>query len=102
MLNFETWQQIECQRLGISVEDHNKILEVSRNFEATGFGCPYDSFIRIIESPPQLTADFAALEIAKFVSVNKKTRWSRIISKLVHYVKQVNKISKNICSTVVW
>ena len=53
-LDFKTWQKWECDRLGISVDDHNKILEVSKNIAAAGLGWPYDYITSIIESPVKL------------------------------------------------
>ena len=61
-VNFETWQKWECDRLGISVNDHNKILEVSNNIAAAGLGWPYDYITSIIEPPVKLTELAAAAE----------------------------------------
>ena len=58
-LDFETWQKRECERLGISIDDHNEILEVSKRIEAVGLGWAYDYIISIIE-PPAMSAELAA------------------------------------------
>jgi len=50
---FELWQQTECQRLNITVDTHNEILEVCRKFELAGLGWPYDTVTSII-TPPRM------------------------------------------------
>ena len=61
-LDFKTWQKWECDRLDISVDDHNKILEVSKNIEAVGLGWPYEYITSIIEPPTNLAELAAAVE----------------------------------------
>lgn len=58
MLDFETWQEWECARLCITVDEHSKILELSNKIQAAGLGCPYD-FITNIIRPTTILSDFA-------------------------------------------
>lgn len=42
--DFEIWQQSECRRLGITAEEHNRILEILNKMSPSGWR-NYDVFI---------------------------------------------------------
>lgn len=57
--DFEVWQQSECCSLGITVEEHNQILEVLNKMSLSGGSNNYDVFINAIRLPSKsLTARF--------------------------------------------
>ena len=39
---FTQWQQMECARLGLTVEEHNEILEICDRIHIPGIGGTYD------------------------------------------------------------
>ncbi len=57
MNQFEAWQERECERLGISVDDHNNILDISKRIEAAGGGWPYNFIVSLIDAPKLLELD---------------------------------------------
>jgi hypothetical protein len=42
MTPFEIWQQSECDILGITIDEHNKMIEIASQMEAVGFPDAYD------------------------------------------------------------
>lgn len=47
-LDFATWQAIECARYGITVEEHNKLLELSGKLSAALGRSTYDDMMTLI------------------------------------------------------
>ena len=50
MTDFEMWQQSQCELLGLTTEEHNKVLKVTRNLDvAYGMGGSYDYVVNLIK-----------------------------------------------------
>ena len=49
MQTFEEWQNDECKWLGISKQDHDRILGKCKQIQAAGFGWPYDTIVDMMK-----------------------------------------------------
>ena len=49
---FEMWQASECARLGITKDQHERILELAAEMEAAmGMGGAYEAIVNLIDLP---------------------------------------------------
>lgn len=53
MIPFEVWQEMECNRIGITTEQHNRVLELADKIKVKGMGDQYDVLIRVIMKPAE-------------------------------------------------
>lgn len=44
-MDISQWQQMECARLGLTVEQHNEIIAACVRVQAAGCGNPYDFIV---------------------------------------------------------
>lgn len=51
--SFEAWQKMECEQIGITAEQHNRILELADKIKVKGMGDQYDVLIRVIVKPTE-------------------------------------------------